>query len=429
MPLLDLSLVTQTLMTLLDKFINSLPPSEKAKVAPWAVSALPPDRLTGDRTLGIYLYHAVEDSHFKSLPPPGQDFPPIQFSPMGLQLFYQMTAHSELALDVGPEVEQTLMGFGIKGLHDYPQVDRNTQIGGALIFPVDLQGTDNRFVIDLMPVHAEQAVNYWTAGSKSLRLSAYYKVSVVLLQPEPAKSVVGRVLMYGVFSFVRGSPRLDGSSSTVKFKLPGETTPREVTAQPAEAPVGGKITFFGSDLAGDFTTLLLKNARFQQPVEVGAADWGVLATENQITTVVQASAGFSIILPGLYSAIAKVTSRRRMPDKTLRDFAQTSNETPFAVTPAIQLPIPPPNPQGVVTITGGVFQDPAITADAVQVFLGANSLPPRGVPPLAPGQFEVVDPTHLRFRYPVPGVNTGDTVSLRIIVNGAESAPNWVTAP
>ncbi len=428
MPLLDLSLVTQTLMSLLDKFIDSLPPGEKAKVAPWDVSPLPPDKLTGDRTLGVYLYHVVEDSFFKNLPSPGQDFPPVQYSPMGLQLFYQMTAHSELAREVGPEVEQTLMGFGMKGLHDFPQVDRNTQIGGALVFPTDLQGTDNRFVIDLMPVLPDQAVNYWTTGSRPLRLAAYYKVSVVLLEPEKTRSVAGRVLVYGVYTFVRGSPRLDGSTSTVTFTLPGETTPRTLTAQPAEAPVGGRITFFGSDLFADLTTLLLKNARFRQPVEVGA-DWGVEPTANQIIAVVQPKAGLSVILPGIYSAIAKVTTRRRMPDKTWRDFSQTSNETPFAVIPTIQLPIPPPDPQGVVTITGGVFKDPAITADAVQVFVGAHSLQSRGVPPLAPGQFEVVDPTHLRFRYPVPDVNPGDTVPLRVLVNGAESAPNWVTAP
>jgi hypothetical protein len=48
---------------------------------------------------------------------------------------------------------------------------------------------------------------------------------------------------------------------------------------------------------------------------------------------------------------------------------------------------------------------------------------------LNPGEFEVLDPGNLRFRYPVPDVSSGATVPLRVIINGAESAPNWVTAP
>jgi hypothetical protein len=429
MPIFDLSLVTQTLMSLLDKFFTTLPAAEQAKISPWNISPLPADALTGDRTLGIYLYHSVEDPFFKNLPPPGQDFPPVQYSPMGLQLFYQLTAHSELAQAVGPQMEQILMGYAMKGLHDFPQIDRNTQMGGTPVFPVDLQGTDNRFVIDLIPVTSDQAVSYWTAGSRAMRFAAYYKVSVVLLQPQPSVSLAGRVLMYGVFTFVRGSPRLDTSSNTITFTPPGQATPVTLTAQPAEVPVGGTITLFGSDLSGDVTTLLIGNSRFTEPAEVDPADWGVMATDSQITAVVQANAGLLSILPGIYSAVAKVTTRRLMPDKTLRDFSQTSNAAPFSVAPSIQLPIPPPTFAGVVTVTGGVFQDPAIPLEAVQVFVGATRLQRRGIPPLAPGQFETLSATQLRFQYPVPGINPGDTVPLRILVNGAESAPNWVTAP
>src|SRR5215472_8526753 len=105
-------------------------------------------------------------------------------------------------------MEHSVMGFAMKGLHDHPYVDNDTKIGGVQVFPLDLQGTDNRFIIDLLPIPAEQSVNYWTAGQHAARLAAYYKVSVVLLKPEKPQQRTGRVLLYGVYTFLRGSPRL-----------------------------------------------------------------------------------------------------------------------------------------------------------------------------------------------------------------------------
>jgi hypothetical protein len=440
MPLSDLSLVTKTLLNLIDKHIGSLPTTKTAKVSLWTVLPLPPDKLTGNNAIGVYLYHVVEDAHRKNLPPPGPDFPPVALTPMGLHLYYQVSAHSDVTTDIGTgtENEQTLMGFAIKALHDHPVVDATTQIAGSLVFPEDLKDTDNRFVIDLLPIQAEQALHYWTPGQKPLRLATYYKVSVTLLEPEAAQRGSGRVLLYGVYTFVRGSPRLDGSKSEVTFKLPGESAARTADVQPAEAAVGGAMTFFGSSLAGDSTTLLIKKARFSEPIEVGS-DWGVLATDSEISIVVQPNLGTSATLPGVYSAIAKVTETRLMPDKTLRSFPKTSNEVPFIVTPTAALQLIPPD---TVIVDGGIFKDLTLPqsipplpgnvqpAGSVQVFIGPNTLTPKDLTdpnPLAAGEFEVVDATHLRLRLPA-GTNSGDTL-FRVLVNGAESAPSWVTVP
>lgn len=439
MPLLDLSLVTKTLLNLIDKHIGALPAAEKAKLSPsWTVSPLPPDTLKGDHAIGVYLYHAVEDPYRKNLPPPGPDLPPVALTPMGLHLYYQVSAHSDAPTDIGTENEQTLMGFAIKALHDHPVVDTNTQIGGSTIFPADLEGSDNRFVIDLLPIQADQALQYWSAGSKAPRFAAYYKVSVTLLEPEPARSRSGRVLLYGVYTFAGGSPRLDRSRSEVTFRLPGESADRTVEVQPAEAAVGGTISFSGSNLAGGSTTLLIKNARLGA-IEVGN-DWGVLATDSEIRIVVQPNLGTSPTVPGVYSAIAKVTGTRRMPDNSLRAFPKTSNEVPFIVTPKIEQPITLTAPD-TLTVDGGIFKDltlPQSTTPlpgnveppgSVQVFVGPNSLTPRVASSLAPGEFEVVSPAQLRLRFPVAGTNPGDMALFRVLVNGAESAPNWIKVP
>ena len=424
--LLDIALVTETLISLIKKQIATSP--EKAKVSPLEVWALPPDKLTGDHTIGLYLYHVTEDPQYKNLMPPGQDEPPVRFTPMGLNLYYQLTAHSDLGGTTAAENEQTMVGFAMKALHDFPVIDDSTQIAGVKVFPIALQGTDNRFRMVLQPVQHNEAMTYWTAGSLPMRLSVYYQASVVLLEPEPSVSRAGRVLTYGVFSFVRGAPFLEGSRSTITFTIPGEVNPRSVEVQPAQAPVTGQLIFFGSDLAGDETTLIISSFKFKNGVEVGS-EWGVVASDSQIFATIAPTLGVDTVVPGTYTAIAKVVERRVMPDNTARDFPKTSTAVPFVVTPRITA-IQPPDLNQRVLVKGGVFQDATgIAADAVEVFVGSNSLPIKAGPAINPGEYEIIDGGNLRFRYPIPGVASGSTVPFRLIINGAESAPNWVTAP
>jgi hypothetical protein len=346
---------------------------------------------------------------------------------MGLNLYYQLTAHSDLQHDAAAVQEQLLMGLAMKTLHDFPRIDDSTTIGGTKIFPIDLQGTDNLFRITMQPVPFTEAMQYWNAGNLPLRLATYYMVTPVLLQPEKPDSLRGRVLRYGVFSFVRGAPHLDASQSAVEFQVPGETVPRTIRVQPGEAPVGGQLTFIGTELSGDTTTLLLNHRSFPAPIEVGP-DWGVLATSSQITATIQPNAQLSTIVPGVYSARARVSANRVMRDGSTRTFSNVSNEVPFLVTPAISA-VSAPAPDGTITVTGGVFQNAAIPSDAVQVLTGGTMLTLKGAGPLSAGQFEVADPATIRFQFPATGFVSGASVPLRIIVNGAENAPAWVQAP
>jgi uncharacterized protein DUF4255 len=432
MPVLDLSLATQTLSNLLERRVKAgltalgLP----AAAAGLDISALPADQLKGDQTIGIFLYHVSEDGHFKNLPPLSQDQPPVQFRPMGLNLYYQLNTHSDAKGDPGALLAQSLFGLALKALHDFSSIDSSTLLNGTPLFPAALQGTDNCFRIVLQAIQPSEAPHYWTGGKEPLRLAAYYIVSVVLLEPERPSRFAGRVLRYGVHTFVRGAPRLDGSRSTVTFRVPGETVDHEVEVQPAEVPIGGQIRFHGIDLAGDDTTLLLKNARFSEAVEVGST-WGVIAAEDQITATAAAQIGTFDTLPGVYSAIAKVTTRRRMPDGSIRSFAQTSNEVPFLITPAITNP--PANAVAtaiaqVVTVTGGVFQHPDIDPDAVKVLVGPQEIP-RASGALTAGHFRVSSPTQLLFQFPISGLNSGEVVPFRIVINGAENGPRWVAVP
>src|SRR5262249_38722129 len=134
--LLDIALVTETLISLIKKQIATSP--EKAKVSPLEVSALTTDKLTGGYTIELYLYYLTEDPQYKNLAPPGLDEPPVRFTPMGLNLYYQLTAHSDIAGGNGAENEQTMVGLAMKALHDFPVIDDTTEIAGVKVFPTAL---------------------------------------------------------------------------------------------------------------------------------------------------------------------------------------------------------------------------------------------------------------------------------------------------
>lgn len=450
MPLLDLSLVTGTWHNVIQRRVRAglIALNQPASVlSALSVSAIPPDQLTGDATVGFYLYHATESTTLKNLPPPSQDAVPVRYTPMGLELFYQLSAHSAVVGEGGPLMAQRLFGLAMKALRDFPAVNRNTDVEGLPAFPTELQGTENMFRITLQAVPASEASQFWTAGTQSVRLSAYYQVSATLLEPEPPTRYGGRVLRYGVHTFVSGAPRLDASRSTVVYRIPGETADREATIQPAEAPVGGQLTFHGTDLSGDETTLLIKHARFPAPIEVGL-EWGISATTDRIFATVQALADGSVMLPGFYTAMANVTRRKKMPDGSLRDFTGTSNEVTFVVAPLITTPdlatVATADATGIVVVQGHLFRHPDLADADLKVIVGASELPRETTAALQPGNFEVVDgatlpvpvvlddatrPFVIRFRFPIAGLNPGDAVPLHIRINGAENAPRWVQAP
>jgi len=430
MALLNLSLVTDTLKTLLEQSFKTSP-AWSAGLSP-TISPLPPDKLNGD-AVGIYMYHITEDSHYKNLLPKGADIPPVRYVPMGLNLYYQLTAHS--ATDDTYQ-EQKMMGIAIKALHDYPVIDDSTKIADVKIFPALLQGNKNRLRIVLQPVIHNEAISYWTAGSSPLRLATYYQVSVVLLEPEETQSLAGRVLAYGVQTFAGGSPRLDGSKNVLSFMIPGGTATRRIEVKPAQVPPAksvtstdtedSTVTFYGTGLAGDRTILFLKNRRWEEPVEIDAA-WKVHTAPSKVSAIVQKNTSGENIIPGIYSAVVKVVSRRTMSDGSSRDLEYSSNDTPFMISPRIDK-IEPAAPSDNKTVTGYIFKDSDIPDKAVQVYIGEAKLKEKDSGVLNAGEFKINSPSKLELRIP-QGLESDKYYPVRILVNGAESPPNWIKTP
>lgn len=433
MPLIDLSLVTSTLLRLLQARVDPLwaslfpvPPT----ITYTGISPATP--ISVDHALGMFLYYASEDPQFKNLPPTYRDQPPVRFTPMGLQLQYQLFAH---AADLGdPESAalraQRLFGLALKTLHDFPSLDRNTDFGG-LIFPPELQGTNNVIRITKRNIQPGEVSNFWTAGTQAIRLAAYYEVTATLLEPDRPQVLSGRVLRYGIQIFVNGAPKLDVSRATITFRIPGETSDRTVEVTPGEAAIGENISFEGTDLSGDATTLLIRRADWDDAQEVGL-DWGVVAGSNFILAQVHAQASMEDIVPGFYTAAARVTRFRQMPDGSIRSFPQKSNEVPFTVTPEISNPAYNAVAVAVadiVTVTGSVFQHADVEPENVRVIVGSEPVPLEPTAALTPGHFEIVSATEIRIQFPIAGLASGATLPLRVIVNGAEHSPRWVQVP
>lgn len=425
MSLLDLSQVTRALITLIDTHVHASPvlaPGTTVSVVPD-----PPDSLSGDNTVGLYLYHIEEDPHNKNALPIGNSQPPVRYTPMPLNLYYQLSAHSDLSSPIGSYREQMLLGAAVKALHDYPVIHDDTHIGATAIFPAVLQDNDNRLQIELRPVSADEAVNFWTAGSSPLRLAAYYRVSIVMLEPEEFNSSAGPVLQYNVFAFPQQSPYVTSTANTLLFTVPGETAARSIQLRPAQVPISSIFQLDGTSFTGDATSLLLSHSEWSEPLEVDAIAWALQVSAERISAQVQETIGTVDIVPGLYSATVRVMKRRTGSDGIEREFESLSNAAPFMIAPRIDN-ISAPAATGEFTITGRLFQHSAIAGDALRLFIGDTRLIAGTAGALNPGEFAVTGATTIEARLP-SGLSPGQSVYCRLQINNADSPPNWITVP
>jgi hypothetical protein len=439
MALLDLSEVTRSVITLIREAFVISPAWTLA--SPPEVLPEPPIRITGEG-LGFYLYHIQENAHYKNLPSPGREQPPLRFTPMAINLYYQLSANSILDDGTGAFQEQLMMGIALKALRDFPEINDTTQINSTLVLRPSLRGNDNRFSIALQPIPYSEAVHYWTAGQSPLKLAAYYELSVVFLEPEQTQTYTGRVLTYGTYIFTEGAPRITGSQNILEFTIPGETGSRQVKLQPAQVPPdrplpaplspNSQVDFFGTGFVGNRIELLLIHPRWSGPAVADAA-WAVtLAASNRLTaqvreTAILESSGATVdVLPGIYAAQVRVVRLRTLPNGEVREFGNTSNQFPFAVTPRIDSIAGPV--ANIITVTGYRFQHPDLADDDLEVYLGETRLTRDAGGAFDPSEYRVTAPGTLEIHLP-GGLTSGQRLPVRILVAGSESPPAWITIP
>ena len=378
--------------------------------------------------IGFYLFHVQESSHYKNFPAPGNDNPPVNYTPMALNLFYQLSANSvnenseQDAYD-----EQNLMSVAMKALHDHSQI-KITPSGKKINIKVTLQ--------TLSP---SESVQYWAAAESPVRLSAYYEVSAVFLEPEKQLSYAGRVLSYGTFIFVGGNPQITSSENIIEYTLPGEIAARQVKIQPAQAPpafiapapINSIVSFFGTGFNVGALQLLIISPLWNEPAVADASWLPTLVSENELNITVQPTALLKTaltpvdIIPGLYAAQVSITEQRTLPDATIKTFNHVSNQFPFSVMPRISLINVLGG--GGFSVTCNVFQNPGIITDDIQVYIGATKLVLTVAVVLSAGEFKITGATAIELLVPA-GLPAGQ-VALRVMIRGIESEPNWITLP
>lgn len=412
--------ITQTIIKVIQ---NAVDPAETVKVYPEILI----DTTNG---LGFYLFHVQENNHYKNYPAPGKDNPPVNYTPMALNLFYQLSANWKDNDVEDANEEQILMSTAIKALHDNSVI--NTSSTGKKI----------NIKITLQTISPSESVQYWAAGQSPVRLSAYYEVSVVFLEPEKPKSYAGRVLSYGTYIFVKGTPQITGSENIIEYTIPGDPEVKRVKISPAQAPpstifpapINSIITFTGNSFGGGLTALFLFNGKWNEPAVAGVAWLVTVIGEDKFTANVQETATLQKslalvdILPGLYAAQIINTEVRTLPDLSTKEFHHSSNQFPFSVMPRIDSISPLSGPGGTTfTVTGYLFQHADLAIDDIEIYIRdlRITLDVNGL--FDPGEFRITSPTVLEFRTPL--LFSAGLAPVRIMINGVESPPNWITIP
>jgi hypothetical protein len=414
------------------------------------------------------MYHLAEEGHYKNLAGLGNDARNIARAPMGLCLYYILTAHHDTDSPSDALVQQKLMGYALKTLHDYPLIFDGTQIDGEAILPSALLGNDNPVQIIMRPVSPEESYGFWGADDqKSARLSAYYEVRVILLEPEQPASMPAPVLQLGTYLYQLGAPHLEASTSELEFVLPaaagGET--QTLTVSPARACPSGaphhRLTLRGYNLAlGKSRQLWLRSARWTAtdspagtsgpiPLDLSLAanaGWSlgvqpdrlVLELDDALTFVNDQDDETAIpLFPGIYTAFVRVTVEDRLVYGQLEPITIDSNEVPLLVVPRITAAtLDVPNQRIALTLANFEVDHGEGSDDEldIRLIVDGRTYERRDFDPLPPdpadndGRFETTDASTLTFQARFPIDVPGDH-PCRVIVDGAESAPYWIEIP
>lgn len=431
MPLYDISDVTKVIIKVIDIRVKQVL-GMSGNAAPPTVLPISPDRMSANG-LSFFLYHIEENAHYKNQLSLAQDIPPVRFTPMALNLYYQLSPRNTGEGQDSQDIyrEQLMMGAAMKALHDYPEINDSTTIDSANLFElIDLEDglfslrikdKDNRIRISLLPIKYHEAVQYWTAGTSPVRLAAYYEVSVILLEPEEPQLIPGRVLQYNTVVLPSEMPRITSSRNTIKITPPdGEKPP--MVAEPAQVAIGGDVEFVGTGLLGNIFNLLIYGIRWPKPA-LADTNWNVRvsggtsirATIPQ-TAILNGTTTNVTVLPGIYSA---QWSDPSIPGKK-------SNQAPFTIVPTITSAT---ESFDIVTVIGRVFKHPDLPEDDVLVYLGNTKFRFVSGAVLEAGAFSISDGLSVDgdniLTMNVSDVSPGFSL-LRIIVAGAESHPVWV---
>lgn len=453
MALLNLSSVTSSLKKLLEDNINKTFLGGGTTVT---VTPEPPDKVGSVMNkISLFCYHVTEEAYYKNFEGQGSGGRNIARTPMALCLYYIVTPHHEsLEPEIDPLTQQTLMGYALKTMHDYAIIYDSTQIDSQTILQGDMYANDNPLQIVMRPVSPEDSLSFWGAeDQQTSRLSAYYEVRVVLLEPDEPTTLVAPVLSLGTYLYQLGTPHLAHSASALAFTLPSnaggvtqiaEVTPARVSGDVGADPLHNRFEFVGHNLAGATPRQLwLRNQALTAavggplPIDLSITDntdngWALTVSDDLLELDIykaliyldSGGAEQSVdLLPGIYTAFLRVTMRERIVGGVLVPVTVDSNEVAITIIPRIDGDAQDAVLNKVTLTLVDTFTlnlvglDVRLYVDGEAYSAVANTDDP--------GEYEITGPSTLIF-HALFDVDTDGEHAVRLIVNGAESAPYWI---
>jgi hypothetical protein len=410
---LDLSSVTGRLIEVVETAIVNSPlwtvnggtvPQFTIQVS----SAMPEAvRNLGDCQLTFYLFHLNAEPFTRNLPPNGGPAQPNSRQPLGLTLYYLVTAFAKNQSDL----EQQAMSIVLNALHE-----RTTYVDPANGFT---------FTVSLEQEKPDEANRRWQAFSTSFRLSAVYRVAVIFLTPQsdpprlaaPPHRLGLAVAPQPLLPAHGGS--LTAAASRIELHPfpanPGDVITYDVS--PAVASPGSSIAIFGTGL--DTPTAarlyLIDGAGIEREVTAWRTPVGGAAATRILLTLPAGIAAPPGGSPDAGAYLVRAGSSLAAGDAA----DHRTNSVPVLVTARVD-PVPAPwvAVGGTFSFTGGGFIGGATDLLLETVALTAD--PPGSVP--ADGEFASdAAGTAISFRPPA-GFPSG-RFEVRVRVRGIEGPP------
>jgi hypothetical protein len=432
---LDLSLVTNTLISMLENYVTTASPLWQAlessgQTFQLSYSGAMPDavRKQAGCQLTLSLIHVIEDKYQRNAALLNQRAQTIPFQPMSLDLYYLLSTFDD-DQQSGYQHEQQAMSMALQFFYQTPIVRLQGPLPPGLPFAIT-----EEFSLTMEMETSDELARLWQAITVPFRTGVVYKVSVVLLTPPTTPALATKVATMQlaadptVFPYA-SSGQLVGTVRTVSFASLDSTVGKPVILtldySPAVAVPGPNLPFilYGANLnqaSSNNVYLLMPDG-----TEINVTAWMVpepvmgvqnFQTPSRITLQLPLTVGTTppatAPVPGVYQLSVGTDAGTKY----------RTNPTPFSVGAWIDTSsVPQPNPP-ILQPAGGIYtvHGEGFIAGATQVLLDTIEL--------SGGQFNVVSAEQLTFT--APGGLAAGTYTVRIRVNNVETPPAWwVTIP
>jgi hypothetical protein len=422
---LDLSIITDTLIGLLDDCITNSPLWNSENPAPTrftiTVNGAQPEavRNDGNCQLSLYLFHVAQDKFQRNFPVVGQRSSEIPQQPMSLDLYYLLTAYA----GKNYAQEQQAMSIAMRCFYNKPIIKKFVQ-----------GDPHQEFTLSMEVESADELGRLWQAITIPFRLSAVYKVSVVFITPDEPLPIAPHPKKIGLSVNPTSLPyasegQVFGTSRTVDYPAPDNTSARPDIRSFHLSPA----------VAGAGETFLLQGAGLNSPTSHRLYLLLPDGSEHEVTNWVvpvslppgtpQSDAQLILKLPSTVGTPPNTPAagvyQLRVGSDTAQGDIQTyrSNTTPFSI--AAHIDGPSTTSPALLTASGGVFtlNGAGFTTGKTEVLLDTIALTAAGGAPNA-GEFNV-NGSETSIAFKPPGTLAPGRYTVRVRVNQVESAPGW----